>query len=68
VVPIRSAAGPDTLAARAGMDLRTVLRRLTLLDDLGLITRRDGGYLLSRNATARRSTPTAPPADDESHP
>lgn len=46
-VPRRGTAGPEHLAARAGLELRTVLRRLTLLETAGLITRRDGGYTLA---------------------
>ncbi len=47
-VPGRGTISPDALTARAGLDLRTVLRRLSLLTDLGLIEQRDGGYALAR--------------------
>jgi len=46
-VPRRGALGPDTLAARAGVDVRTTLRKLSLLEGLGLLVRRDGGYALA---------------------
>jgi DNA processing protein len=45
-VPARGALGPEDLAARAGIDIRTTLRRLSALEDLGLVVRRDGGYAL----------------------
>ncbi len=45
-VPRRGVASAEELAARAGIDLRTVMRRLTLLEHLGLVVRRDGGYAL----------------------
>jgi DNA processing protein len=47
VLPRRGPLGPDALAARAGVDLRTTLRKLSLLEELGLIVRRDGGYALA---------------------
>lgn len=46
-VPRRRPAGPDALAAKAGLDVRTVLRKLSLLEELGFVVRRDGGYLLA---------------------
>ncbi|HET6529672.1 MAG TPA: DNA-processing protein DprA [Actinoplanes sp.] len=54
-VPRRGTAGPEQLAAKAGLSLRTVLRRLSLLETLGLIERRDDGITLapSRPATHR---------------
>ena len=45
-VPGRGNAGPEELAARAGLDLRTVLRRLSGLEITGLVVRRDGGFAL----------------------
>ena len=47
-VPHRGTAAPEQLAARAGVSLRTVLRRLSLLETLGLITRREDGVALAR--------------------
>ncbi|MBO4206326.1 DNA processing protein DprA [Micromonospora echinofusca] len=47
VVPRRRLAGPDALAARAGVEVRVVLRKLSLLEQLGLVVRRDGGYALA---------------------
>lgn len=46
-LPRRGATGAETLASRAGLDLRTALRKLSLLEETGLITRRDGGYALT---------------------
>ena len=46
-MPRRGAGGIDTLAARAGLDIRTALRKLSLLESLGFITRRPGGYALA---------------------
>jgi DNA processing protein len=46
-VPRRRPAGPDALAAKAGLDVRTVLRKLSLLEELGFVVRGDGGYLLA---------------------
>ena len=45
-LPRRGALGPEALAARAGIGVRTVLRKLSMLEELGLISRRDGGYAL----------------------
>jgi DNA processing protein len=46
-VPRRGAADPEELAARAGVGLRTVLRKLAALEMTGLIVRRaDGGVAL----------------------
>ncbi|AGL20367.1 DNA-processing protein DprA [Actinoplanes sp. N902-109] len=66
--PRRGIAEPDQLAARAGLGLRTVLRRLTLLEMLGLVERRDVGIVLTEEARAapqRRSMPPQlpPPSD-----
>ncbi|HEX5542163.1 MAG TPA: DNA-processing protein DprA [Micromonospora sp.] len=45
-VPRRGTLGPDELAARTGVDIRTALRKLSLLEELGLLVRRDDGYAL----------------------
>ncbi len=47
-VPARGAIAPDELAARAGLGVRTVLRRLSLLELAGLVERREGGVGLPR--------------------
>ncbi|MFY1690731.1 DNA-processing protein DprA [Plantactinospora sp. WMMB782] len=52
-VPRRGPLGPDVLAARAGLGLRTTLRKLSLLEQLGLVVRRDEGYALAPAATRR---------------
>ncbi|GIF18549.1 DNA processing protein [Actinoplanes tereljensis] len=47
-VPAKGAARPEELATRAGLALRTVLRRLSLLELAGLVERRDDGFALPR--------------------
>lgn len=51
-VPARRAVGADEIAARAGVDLRTVLRRLSVLTEMGLLRRVDGRYALPPRSTA----------------
>ncbi|MDG4823596.1 DNA-processing protein DprA [Asanoa sp. WMMD1127] len=46
-IPRRGAVNPDALAVSAGVDIRTVLRKLTLLETLGFVVRRAGGYALA---------------------
>lgn len=46
-VPRRGTLAVDELAARAGIDVRTALRKVSLLEDLGLLVRRDDGYALA---------------------
>ena len=46
-VPLRGVAGPEELAAKAGLALRTVLRRLSFLELAGLVRRREGGFALA---------------------
>jgi DNA processing protein len=52
-VPPRGTTTADELAAQAGLGVRTVLRRLSLLELAGLIIRKDDGIALSP-AAARR--------------
>ena len=47
-LPPRGMIGPEEIAARAGLALRTVLRRLSLLELAGLVERGEGGVALSR--------------------
>ncbi|MET0424202.1 MAG: DNA-processing protein DprA [Actinoplanes sp.] len=47
-MPRRGAIDPEELAARAGLALRTVLRRLSYLELAGLIERREDGVALAR--------------------
>ncbi|MFC6017399.1 DNA-processing protein DprA [Plantactinospora solaniradicis] len=61
-VPRRGACGPDALAARAGIDLRTALRKLSMLERLGLIVRRDDGYALAPAGARPSSGPPRQPA------
>ncbi|MEV4213161.1 DNA-processing protein DprA [Micromonospora sp. NPDC049662] len=46
-LPRRGARGVDKLAARAGLDVRTALRKLSLLEELSMVVRRDDGYALA---------------------
>jgi len=46
-VPRRGAVGPDQLAAKAGLGLRTVLRKLSLLEMAGLVVLREGQVALA---------------------
>jgi DNA processing protein len=52
-VPGRGTLPPEELAVRSGLALRTVLRRLSLLELAGLVERRDGGFALCRRPAAR---------------
>jgi DNA processing protein len=54
-LPRRGTLGLDALAARAGVDVRTALRKLSLLEDLGLLVRRGGGYSLRPTARKARN-------------
>lgn len=47
-VPRRGTILPEELAIKAGLDLRTVLRRLSLLELTGLVERRQSGVALVR--------------------
>ncbi|MGW4497279.1 DNA-processing protein DprA [Micromonospora sp. NPDC004336] len=47
VLPRRGAMGVDLLAARAGVAVRTVLRKLSMLEELALVVRREDGYALA---------------------
>lgn len=62
-LPRRGALDPDALAARAGLDLRTTLRKLALLEQLGLLVRRDDGYALAPPPVRGKRT-APPPARD----
>ncbi|MCM0678776.1 DNA-protecting protein DprA, partial [Micromonospora phytophila] len=46
-MPRRGPVGVDVLAARAAVDVRTALRKLSLLEELRLVLRRDDGYRLA---------------------
>jgi len=47
-MPRRGTVGPEDLAAKAGLGVRTVLRRLSLLEMAGLVVRQDNGVALAR--------------------
>jgi len=51
--PRRGPIGPDEIAVRAGVDIRTTLRKLSMLTELGLVARRDGGYHLTPAPASR---------------
>jgi DNA processing protein len=46
-LPRRGSLGPDALAGRTGVALRTALRKLSMLEDLDLVVRNDDGYALA---------------------
>jgi DNA processing protein len=52
-VPRRGTASPEELAAKAGVALRTVLRRLSLLETAGLISRGEGGGVALASGSTR---------------
>lgn len=56
-MPRRGVIGPDLLAGRAGVEIRTVLRKLSMLEQLGMVVRRDGGYALAPPPTASKLPP-----------
>jgi DNA processing protein len=56
--PRRGAVGVDALAARAGVPVRTALRKLSMLGELAMVMRRDDGYALA--PAPRPSRPAAP--------
>ncbi|GAA2544668.1 DNA-processing protein DprA [Winogradskya consettensis] len=63
-MPQRGTLGPEQLAARAGLALRTVLQRLSLLETLGLLTRRNDGVALlpaARQGAERTAMPPPSP-------
>ncbi|MFR9778019.1 DNA-processing protein DprA [Micromonospora sp. MS34] len=57
VLPRRKALALESVAARAGVALRTAMRKLSMLEELGLVIRRDDGYALAP-AAARTSPRT----------
>ncbi len=57
-VPARRALGADEIAARAGVDLRTALRKLGMLTELGLLRLVAGRYALPLRGT-RPSGPSS---------
>ncbi|MEV6635527.1 DNA-protecting protein DprA [Actinoplanes sp. NPDC051470] len=67
-IPSRGPADPAELAAKAGLSLRTVLRRLSLLETLNLITRHPNGRVTLRPSAPRNrgAAATASPAPGKS--
>ncbi|RQX00316.1 DNA-processing protein DprA [Micromonospora globispora] len=62
-LPRRGARDPDAVAARAGISVRVALRKLSLLEELGLVVRRDGGYALAPPPDRRAAAAGSSPAD-----
>ncbi|MET8045354.1 DNA-processing protein DprA [Micromonospora sp. NPDC005215] len=58
-LPRRRAMGVDRLAARAGVDVRTALRKLSLLEELSMVVRRDDGYALTPPVKPKGATATS---------
>lgn len=59
-LPRRKAISLESVAARAGVDLRTAMRKLSMLEELALVVRRDDGYAL---APPDKSPPSATGTD-----
>ncbi|WP_433316797.1 DNA-processing protein DprA [Micromonospora sp. CA-269861] len=55
-LPRRGAMGVDRLSARAGVDVRTALRKLSLLEELSMVVRREDGYALAPPVRPKRAT------------
>ncbi|WP_433130480.1 DNA-processing protein DprA [Micromonospora sp. CA-240977] len=53
-LPRRGARGVDALATRAGLDVRTTMRKLSLLEELSMVVRRDDGYALASPPAVRK--------------
>ncbi|MFG3601907.1 DNA-processing protein DprA [Micromonospora chersina] len=62
-LPRRKAIDLERVAARAGVDLRTAMRKLSMLEELAMVVRRDDGYALApppEPGTGGGRAPTAP--------
>ncbi|MFJ8577549.1 DNA-processing protein DprA [Micromonospora sp. NPDC093277] len=46
-LPRRKTLALESVAARAGVDLRTAMRKLSMLEELAMVVRRDDGYALA---------------------
>ncbi|MFI5833189.1 DNA-processing protein DprA [Micromonospora sp. NPDC051300] len=53
-LPRRRTLDLEAVATRAGVDLRTAMRKLSMLEELALVVRRDGGYALAPPARTDR--------------
>ncbi|PWR11179.1 DNA processing protein DprA [Micromonospora sicca] len=71
-LPRRGLRSPDAVAAGAGVGVRVALRKLSLLEELGLVVRRDGGYALApppeRRAAGARPAGAPPPPNESAPP
>ncbi|MEU5525804.1 DNA-processing protein DprA [Micromonospora chersina] len=70
-LPRRKAIGLERVAARAGVDLRTAMRKLSMLEELAMVVRRDDGYALApppERGTGGGRAPTAPGPDPSTAP
>ncbi|SCF32221.1 DNA processing protein [Micromonospora viridifaciens] len=62
-LPRRKPISLESVAARAGVDLRTTMRKLSMLEELALVIRRDDGYALAPvEESGNRATGTSTPA------
>ncbi|MEV0431055.1 DNA-processing protein DprA [Micromonospora sp. NPDC050495] len=53
-LPRRRPLALEAVAARAGVDLRTAMRKLSMLEELSLVVRRDDGYALAPASSGGR--------------
>ncbi|MCW3843693.1 DNA-protecting protein DprA [Micromonospora yasonensis] len=53
-LPRRRPLALESIASRAGVALRTAMRKLSMLEELGLVVRRDDGYALAPPAETNR--------------
>ncbi|MEV4813929.1 DNA-processing protein DprA [Micromonospora avicenniae] len=59
-MPRRGTVGLERLAARAGVDVRTAMRKLSLLEELAMVVRREDGYALARPPRSTADRPAGP--------
>jgi DNA processing protein len=62
-LPRRRALDLESVAARAGVDLRTAMRKLSMLEELGMVVRRDGGYALAPSSPEARTRARQSPSN-----
>ncbi|WP_028569202.1 DNA-processing protein DprA [Salinispora tropica] len=67
-LPRRGVHGVDDIAARSGVVARTALRKLALLEELGLVNRRGDGYALSPARPTTRTPTDAATANAQRRP
>ncbi|MFG2054904.1 DNA-processing protein DprA [Micromonospora sp. NPDC048930] len=52
-LPRRKTLALESVATRAGVELRTAMRKLSMLEELGFVVRRDDGYALAPSGASR---------------